>query len=187
MFNIKPFENFSPFSCYAYKKNPCLIHSSREATSLSPYMTSFVHVRMLNSFSPLKFLFPHCSIWVGPSFVNEPSKIDLSKNAEFKAVKIPQLVPSLWCGDFKLTHSISHISKSDYFARFALTGAVAVLWIQWEYTLQLRWKGQAYQVIIIFVYYIKNMLTAGEQILQQRLMFCYEVWRAVKLVSARRL
>jgi hypothetical protein len=31
------------------------------------------------------------------------------------------------------------------------------------------------------------MLTAGEQFLQRRLTFCYELWGAVKLVSARRL
>jgi hypothetical protein len=49
---------------------------------------------MLNLSSSVKFLFPHFFISAGPPDVNEPSQIDLSKNAEFRAVKIPQLVPS---------------------------------------------------------------------------------------------
>ncbi len=95
MFNIKPFENFFPFSCYAYKKKTYLIHSSREAASFTPYMTSFEHIRMLIFSASENFLSPHSFILVGPADVNEPSKIDLSKNTEFRAVKIPQLLPSL--------------------------------------------------------------------------------------------
>jgi hypothetical protein len=51
---------------------------------------------MFNFSSSVKILFSHLfiSAGAGPPDVNEPPKIDLSKNAEFRAVKIPQLVPS---------------------------------------------------------------------------------------------